>query len=772
MLAVLVVLVGILISMFSSTSLNADQVLLHQEENTNALVFCKQDYIPPSDLPMISGPFVGRQRDVESVTPKLHSSSTHTINIHGPPAFGKSTLAIHIGYKLVAIGISVRYIDTLEHGQLQLAVSHTSASTDSKQTGLKKHSGQNERQGSNRYAYDLLNWAQNLQNDTVLILDNCDGILNSRLRDSFINLIKKLPSDKLKLIVTSQEQLVFLDGFESWPVSKLDAKASEELLEQIVHNISSSDVIALAASVGGCPLALKVIGMLVNISGEEFVPSLVEQLNNNPILTLDKVSDKNARFKVVMDTAFSYLDGNLQNTGRYLCFFPGSFDFKAALIVVKSYNENHIENLVRHSLLEQYFNAGERRYKMHKLIREYFRSKNGAEMYKQHFGKRFRLHYSDFFINYTRLHNLNETSEREEHLFSTEKHNIDFLIRSFQSLPWQDYSSIELSTLTLAISEKWIPLEVHVLEGFVERLTITEMKKVCRRFTSYDDCTRLYLDILDRIYTEKCFMPCNSNFGCVLKQIHKHFLLMINDNENACDLFSCESVEHVLLLITELSQYWKNNTLSTSTSVRHLYDDLLQAKQACLCTKFTAHLWQILFVYASLEALAYVFDFKHSFCSHLFERNDIILKITVKTFVTTTLRFFPTCLPLLSKDFCIYLFPEDAPLFMTNQAVLHHLFSPSYLISTYFFTSLCVFLVFLFVAEANSDVATILSGVFAITFGLVYCYFISIELGLLSSVSSFYVVIFVCCITTLASLAVMVALFIYIGVCIVYFSLL
>ena len=724
---------------------------------------------------MISGPFVGRQRDVESVTAKLHYSSTHIINIHGPPAFGKSTLAIRIGYKLVAIDISVRYIDTLEHGQLQLAVSHTSASTDSKQTGLKKHTGQNERQGSNRHAYDLLNWAQNLQNDTVLILDNCDGILNSRLRDSFINLIKKLPSDKLKLIVTSQERLFLLDGFESWPVSKLDAKASEELLEQIVHNISSSDVIALAASVGGCPLALKVIGMLVNISGEEFVPSLVEQLNNNPILTLDKVSDKNARFKVVMDTAFSYLDGNLQNTGRYLCFFPGSFDSKAALFVVKPYNKlNHIENLVRHSLLEQYFNDGERRYKMHKLIREYFRRKNGAEMYKQHFGKRFRLHYSDFFINYTRLRNLNETSEREEHLFFTEQHNIDYLIQSFQSLPLQDYSSIELSTLTLAISEKWIPLEVHVLEGFVERLTITEMKKVCRRFTSYDDCTKLYLDILDRIYTEKCFMPCYSNFGCVLKQIHKHFLLMINGNENACDLLSCESVEHVVLLITELSQHWKNNTLSTSTSVRHLYNDLLQAKQACLCTKFTAHLWQILFVYASLEVLAYLFDFKHSFCSHLFERNDIILKITVTTFATTMLQFFPTCLPLLSKDFCIYLFPEDAPLFMTNQAVLHHLFSPSYLISTYFVTSLCVFLVvmkFVSVAEASSGVATILSGVFAITFGSVYCYFISIELGLLFSVISFYdiVVILMCYIIMSASLAFVVVLFIlciHVGVCI------
>ena len=711
---------------------------------------------------MISGPFVGRQRDVESVTAKLHYSSTHIINIHGPPAFGKSTLAIRIGYKLVAIDISVRYIDTLEHGQL--AVSHTSASTDSKQTGLKKHTGQNERQGSNRHAYDLLNWAQNLQNDTVLILDNCDGILNSRLRDSFINLIKKLPSDKLKLIVTSQERLFLLDGFESWPVSKLDAKASEELLEQIVHNISSSDVIALAASVGGCPLALKVIGKLVNISGEEFVPSLVEQLNNNPILTLDQVSDKNARFKVVMDTAFSYLDGNLQNTGRYLCFFPGSFDSKAALFVVKPYKESHIENLVRHSLLEQYFNDGERRYKMHKLIREYFRRKNGAEMYKQHFGRRFRFHYSDFFINYTRLRNLNETSERDEHLFFTEKHNIKYLIRSLQSLPWQDYSSIEL---TLAISENWIPLEVHVLEGFVERLTITEMKKVCRRFTSYDDCTKLYLDILDRIYTEKCIMPCYSNFGCVLKQIHKHFLLMINDNENACDLLSCESVEHVLLLITELSQYWKSNTLSTSTSVRHLYDDLLQAKQACLCTKFTAHFWQILFVYASLEALVYVFDFEHSFYSHLFERNNIIWKITVTTFATAMLRFYPICLPLLSKDFCIYLRPEDASLFMTNQAVLHHLFSPSYLISTYFFTSLCVFLVFLFVAEASCGVAKILLGVFAITSGLVYYYVMFIEWGLLSSVNSYFVVIFVCFTIMLVSSVFMCGLFVLcIGVCI------
>ena len=100
MLVVLVVLVGILISMFSSTSLNADQVLLHQEENTNALVVCKQDYIPPSDLPMISGPFVGRQRDIESVTAKLHSSSTHTINL--------KTLAV-LAVPVVLVGILITY---------------------------------------------------------------------------------------------------------------------------------------------------------------------------------------------------------------------------------------------------------------------------------------------------------------------------------------------------------------------------------------------------------------------------------------------------------------------------------------------------------------------------------------------------------------------------------------------------------------------------------------------------------------------------------------
>ena len=53
--------------------------------------------------------FVGRENDVEEVVRRV--ASAHIVNINGAPGFGKSTLAIHVGYELVKKGTSVRYIN-------------------------------------------------------------------------------------------------------------------------------------------------------------------------------------------------------------------------------------------------------------------------------------------------------------------------------------------------------------------------------------------------------------------------------------------------------------------------------------------------------------------------------------------------------------------------------------------------------------------------------------------------------------------------------------
>ncbi len=69
-----------------------------------------------TDLPVLNPdlPFVGREREVAEISSYMHSELVYVIGVHGPPAFGKSTLAIHVGYEMVKRGTSVRYVDASE----------------------------------------------------------------------------------------------------------------------------------------------------------------------------------------------------------------------------------------------------------------------------------------------------------------------------------------------------------------------------------------------------------------------------------------------------------------------------------------------------------------------------------------------------------------------------------------------------------------------------------------------------------------------------------
>jgi hypothetical protein len=64
------------------------------------------------DLPLLPGLFVGRDDDIRKVIRK--AKKANILNINGAPGFGKSTLAIQTGYRLVQNCTSVRYVNIEE----------------------------------------------------------------------------------------------------------------------------------------------------------------------------------------------------------------------------------------------------------------------------------------------------------------------------------------------------------------------------------------------------------------------------------------------------------------------------------------------------------------------------------------------------------------------------------------------------------------------------------------------------------------------------------
>ena len=95
---------------YTSKTISTNELVVEPREDSHD----KQENIP-SDLPKLSGPFVGRGKQVNEIVRYLKSESVHIVSIYGPPAFGKSTLAIHVGYKMTKSGVPVRYIDMTEN---------------------------------------------------------------------------------------------------------------------------------------------------------------------------------------------------------------------------------------------------------------------------------------------------------------------------------------------------------------------------------------------------------------------------------------------------------------------------------------------------------------------------------------------------------------------------------------------------------------------------------------------------------------------------------
>ena len=76
----------------------------------------ESDEFAPNNLPYLRGPFVGRESELLGISNMLLSSSADVamVSIFGPPAVGKSTLAIQVGHKLASKGMSVRYVNLNE----------------------------------------------------------------------------------------------------------------------------------------------------------------------------------------------------------------------------------------------------------------------------------------------------------------------------------------------------------------------------------------------------------------------------------------------------------------------------------------------------------------------------------------------------------------------------------------------------------------------------------------------------------------------------------
>ena len=382
-------------------------------------------------LPYLDESFVGREREMQEVLNLVDfsNSGVRIVNIIGSPGFGKSTLAIHVGHEMVKKGDVVHYINLADFPDTDVKLVLAEKILDSAQIVAKEVTFER-----------ALRWARNQYYNNLLILDDCDDVLNlfSQIGE-FQNAIKKLveQSKNIKIIVTSRKLVTSLNFYEWVRVDKLNDAAAYKLIESKVTskvNLTQEEKEELAKHTGNVPLALQIVGSLLCLPNTPTPSNVISELQINPMKVLTPPEfHADEQIFTTISLSYNYLSKEVKEVGRQLSVFPGSFTQEAALKICRSDSvADAISKLVWNSLLEH--NKRNDRYQYHRLIREYF-------LKMEHSNSSFedtRLQLTNlqlsFHVYYVEMLSWLYRKQLDESLafLDSELHNIKYIFRAYQ----------------------------------------------------------------------------------------------------------------------------------------------------------------------------------------------------------------------------------------------------------------------------------------------------------------------------------------------------
>ena len=431
--------------------------------------------IAPNDLPYIPGPFVGRDEDVNNITSILFSNDSvvQMVNIVGLPAVGKSTLAIRIGHKMASHGVAVRYINLHEtrifksHDESKSIITEHHDKKPKEALAITKaftditlsSDSHTETRFVSTTAQGLIEWAERLSNVTLLILDNCDSLLQGKKggNTDFIKVLDALnkASPYLHTLTTSRLKIILLDA-KPYELKPLDSESAINLLELLSSLMTSSDSRTVNGLLDGIPLALKIVGNLVS---EERPPNLViSQLQQNFIETLtpEGMLLHTQKMYPVLKVSFNYLDSDTEECALYLSHFPGSFSEEAAVPVLNNCANctpiRCLRMLTSMSLLDKYYYAGDSRYQFHRIIKEYLFDVESKRMpvtvtsMNRLFNSSFLLHYIQALHDFVSTYNQAPHGEENIGRFEHESHNFETLLEKVHYFDqWTVTSVVDLT---------------------------------------------------------------------------------------------------------------------------------------------------------------------------------------------------------------------------------------------------------------------------------------------------------------------------------------
>ena len=390
--------------------------------------------VQSKSLPYPSETFVGREWELDELI-KFINFSNHDhriVNIVGPPGIGKTTLAIHLGHRMIPSGVLVHYIDMAEFPDKQVKQILAEKVLESAGIILNKLADFER----------LKTWARDRYWYNLIILDNCDDTLHYQ-KEQFLTAIKKIveASLKVKVLMTGRETVINLDYMKEFKIHELSMTSAYDLLREKVPsdiNITAENGERIAVLTGRIPLALKIVTSLLSLSSPLTPESIILELDTDPIKALSHhaLSEKD-KVNASFNLSYKYLSNHLRVVGSLIAFFPGSFTTEAVIHIHSIIYHGHgmppvleaLRLLVERSLLEH--NIRTDRYHYHRLIREFFlvQNKNIDHVNKlESFLSEFHDYYSYKLYNYALTFNTEHKPSLS--FLDVERHNIQFLLEN------------------------------------------------------------------------------------------------------------------------------------------------------------------------------------------------------------------------------------------------------------------------------------------------------------------------------------------------------
>lgn len=520
-------------------------------------------------LPSPPEPFIGRADIKLKVFKDLSLSRKRIVGLFGPPAFGKSSLAIHTGHRLLK-ELPVNYIDVSEYGlsfqqqfpsngdtnrgsDVEVYIKRSSLSATVSESTVKKA----------LIGAHLTEWAKYISVPTILILDNCDSLVH-RSQDEFqrfiLNLLR-VSSQNLRILMTSQVKVSFLDHFSSYFVSELEPNDSYSLITNLSESVvvPKHTQIKLAELVGNCPLAIKVLVMLLRQPQALSPMEFMKQVERD---TLGVLSNRNLpqenRFTEVMNIAYKYLSTELKELAYQLSLFPGSFHEEAVFNITS--HSLKLQELVDRSLLERYKQHFVVRYKLHRLIRKYFRGIELAARFKlnEAFEEKFIQYYSVLLSNSILNYLYDSDNTGSKGLLQLEQHNMEHLLHRIMAIYLSDPGTTSLlwpaqgAIVLFAYRENILPTDfpAHLIQYIYER---GELLDGACALIGHDMCISVFEDfadsqigertVIDQGFVDSCGFVTKLESEIAKKKTNHSHLLHKAVNRSRC---YCSKKEQVL----------------------------------------------------------------------------------------------------------------------------------------------------------------------------------------------------------------------------------